>query len=185
MLPKDTLDCHFFGQFFVLNFLMRKAEWIFSLFYLYQKIRVSMVSIANSSWYVNYKTGNSFDDPSLISAAVAAILQVVELNTNHYDIMKRDFNALHDKCRPISILLVMLLGDSEKIRGPLIPSPTPPRLPHPPTYYSHPFCYGSWEKKNYCLKISFHLFLICKPINLDIKVPNFSYLGSCVDKYPY
>ena len=26
MLPKDTLDCHFFGQFFVLNFLMRKAE---------------------------------------------------------------------------------------------------------------------------------------------------------------
>ena len=65
MLPKDTLDCHFFGQFFLLNFLMRKAEWIFSLFYLYQKIRVSVVSISNSSWYVNYKTGNSFD-PSLI-----------------------------------------------------------------------------------------------------------------------
>ena len=129
MLPKDALDCHFFGQFFLLNFLMRKAEWIFSLFYLYQKIRVS---ISNSSWYVNYKTGTSFDDPSLISAAVAAILQVVELNTNHYDIMKRDFNALHDKCRPISILLVMLLGDSVKIRGPLIPSPTPLRLPHPP-----------------------------------------------------
>ena len=115
MLPKDTLDCHFFGQFFLLNFLMRKAEWIFSLFYLYQKIRVSMVSISNSSWYVNYKTGNSFDDPSLISSAVAAILQVVELNTNHYDIMKRDFNALHDKCRPISILLVMLQSDSGSI----------------------------------------------------------------------
>ena len=102
MLPKDTLDCHFFGQFFVLNFLMRKAEW-------------NWVSISNSSWYVNYKTGNSFDDPSLISAAVAAILQVVELNTNHYDIMKRDFNALHDKCRPISILLVMLQSDSGSI----------------------------------------------------------------------
>ena len=70
---------------------------------------------------MNYKTGNSFDDPSLISAAVAAILQVVELNTNHYDIMKRDFNALHDKCRPISILLVMLLGDSENRRAPFTP----------------------------------------------------------------
>ena len=131
MLAKDTLDCHFFGQFFLLNFLMRKADWIFSQFYLYQKIRVSMVSISNSSWYVNYKTGNSFDDPSLISAAVAAILQVVELNTNHYDIMKRDFNALHDKCRPISILLVMLLGDSEKYGAPWYPLLLPQDPPTP------------------------------------------------------